>query len=42
VGNGYFWTNRGYQYALLRPLLCIAIFLRSGGRWSVDRLGKEF
>ena len=40
---GYFWTNRGYEYALLWALLCIAIFLRGGGRFSVDRLiGKEF
>jgi putative oxidoreductase len=41
--NGYFWTNRGYEYALLWLLLCIAIFFRGGGRYSVDRLiGKEF
>jgi putative oxidoreductase len=41
--NGYFWTNRGYEYALLWLLLCIAIFFRGGGRFSVDRLiGKEF
>jgi len=40
---GYFWTNRGYEYALLWALLCIAIFFRGGGRFSVDRLiGKEF
>jgi len=42
-GFGYFWTNRGYEYALLWLLLCIAIFFRGGGRFSVDRLiGKEF
>ena len=40
--NGYFWTNRGYEYALLWLLLCTAIFFRGGGRYSVDRLiGKE-
>ena len=40
---GYFWTNRGYEYALLWCLLCIGIFFRGGGRYSVDRLlGKEF
>ncbi len=40
---GYFWTNRGYEYALLWLLLCIAIFFRGGGRYSVDHLiGKEF
>ena len=41
--NGYFWTNRGYEYALLWLLLCTAIFFRGGGRHSVDRLiGWEF
>lgn len=40
---GYFWTNRGVEYALLWLLLCSAIFFRGGGRYSVDRLiGKEF
>ena len=41
--NGYFWTNKGVEYALLWLLLCTAIFFRGGGRYSVDRLiGKEF
>ncbi len=40
---GYFWTNRGYEYALLWWLLCLAIFFRGGGRYSLDRLiGREF
>ena len=40
---GYFWTNRGYEFALLWWLLCIAIFFRGGGRYSLDHLiGKEF
>ncbi len=40
--NGYFWTNRGYEYALLWLLLCTAIFFRGGGRYSVDHLiGRE-
>lgn len=40
--NGYFWTNRGYEYPLLWWLLCLAIFFRGGGRYSLDRLiGKE-
>ena len=39
---GYFWTNRGYEFALLWALLCIAIFFKGGGRYSVDRLiGRE-
>jgi putative oxidoreductase len=40
--NGYFWTNKGYEYALLWLLLCTAIFFRGGGHYSLDRLiGKE-
>jgi putative oxidoreductase len=40
---GYFWTARGYEYALLWLLLCIAIFFKGGGRYSIDRMiGKEF
>ncbi len=40
--NGYFWTNRGYEYALLWLLLCTAIVFRGGGRYSVDHLiGRE-
>jgi len=40
---GYFWTNRGYEFALLWAVLCIAIFFKGGGRYSIDRLiGKEF
>ena len=40
---GYFWTDRGYEFALLWALLCMAIFVRGGGRWSVDHyIGKEF
>lgn len=40
---GYFWTNRGVEYAVLWALLCLAIFFKGGGRYSVDHLiGKEF
>ena len=40
---GYFWTVRGYEFALLWALLCIAIFFKGGGRYSIDRIiGKEF
>jgi len=39
---GYFWTNRGIEYALLWLLLCTAILFRGGGRYSVDHyLGRE-
>ena len=40
---GYFWTARGYECALLWLLLCVAIFFKGGGRYSVDRMiGREF
>jgi putative oxidoreductase len=40
---GYFWTNRGFEYALLWWLICLAVFFRGGGRYSLDHLiGKEF
>jgi putative oxidoreductase len=40
---GYFWTNRGIEFALLWLLLCTAIFFRGGGKYSLDHLlGKEF
>jgi putative oxidoreductase len=40
---GCFWTVKGYEYALLWALLCLAILFRGGGRYSFDRLlGKEF
>jgi putative oxidoreductase len=40
---GYFWTSRGYEFALMWALLCVGIFFRGGGRYSVDHyIGKEF
>ncbi|HEX3971439.1 MAG TPA: DoxX family protein [Stellaceae bacterium] len=40
--NGYFWTQKGIEYALLWLLLCTAIFFRGGGRYSIDHyLGRE-
>jgi putative oxidoreductase len=40
---GYFWTARGYEFALLWLLLCVAIFFKGGGRYSVDHMiGREF
>ncbi|HLI21560.1 MAG TPA: DoxX family protein [Stellaceae bacterium] len=39
---GYFWTQKGIEFALLWLLLCTAIFFRGGGRYSLDRyLGRE-
>jgi len=39
--RGYFWTQQGYEFALLWMLLAIAIFFRGGGELSVDRLLKK-
>lgn len=42
LGNGYFWTNKGYEYPLMWGLLCLAIAVRGGGRLSLDHaIGKE-
>ena len=41
-GNGFGWLHRGYEYTLLWGLLCLAIALRGGGPYSLDRkLGRE-
>ncbi len=41
--NGFFWYLSGYEYPLMWACLCIAIFIRGGGRLSLDaRIGREF
>jgi putative oxidoreductase len=41
-GNGFSWLKRGYEYTLLWGVLCLAIALRGGGKYSLDRLiGRE-
>ena len=41
--SGYFWTARGFSVPLLLLLLSLAILIRGGGEWSLDRkLGREF
>ena len=43
LSNGFFWTKGGYEYPLMWMLLMIGIFLRGGGRLSVDNtLAKQF
>ena len=40
--QGFFWTDRGYEYPLLWAVVSLAIFLRGGGSFSVDSmLSKE-
>jgi putative oxidoreductase len=37
------WGKRGMEYALFMGLIALAIVLRGGGRYSLDRLiGREF
>ena len=41
-GNGFSWLNRGYEFTLLWGAMCLAIALRGGGPYSLDRkLGAE-
>ena len=41
--NGFFIFNNGFEYAMMWAALIVAVAIRGGGRWSVDRLvGKEF
>ena len=43
LGNGFFASKGGYEYALLWGIVALAIFFRGGGELSVDRrIGKEF
>ena len=40
--NGFSWLNRGYEYVLLWGLVTLAIALRGGGPYSLDRkIGRE-
>ncbi len=43
LGNGFFASKGGYEFALLWGIVALAIFFRGGGELSVDRrVGKEF
>ena len=35
--NGFSWLNRGYEFTLLWGLVALAILLRGGGPYSLDR-----
>lgn len=37
LGNGFFWTDGGYEYPLLWGLIALAILIRGGGAISIDR-----
>ena len=41
--NGFFWTDKGFEYPLLWGIVALAFVIRGGGRYSVDALiGHEF
>lgn len=43
VPNGFFWTNGGIEYPLMWFVLAVALVLRGGGEYSLDRkLGLRF
>jgi putative oxidoreductase len=40
--NGYYWTSRGTEFALILFVVCLAFVIGGGGRYSLDRrLGRE-
>ncbi len=40
--NGFFWTEKGFEYPAMWGLLALASVLRGGGRYSLDALiGRE-
>ncbi len=42
-GHGFSWNGRGYEYVLMWGLVSLAIALRGGGPYSLDRkIGREF
>src|SRR5712691_1237436 len=42
VGKGFGWGGGGYEYPLMWGLMMLAIALRGGGAWSLDRtIGKQ-
>lgn len=43
LGNGFFWTDGGYEYPLMWGLLALGFVLRGSGAYSIDaRIGREF
>ena len=42
LGNGFFWTQGGFEYPLLWGVVALAFAIRGGGRHSLDALiGRE-
>lgn len=43
AGNGFLWTEGGYEYPLFWAVAALVFVVKGGGRYSLDRLvGREF
>ncbi len=41
-GNGFFWSDGGFEYPLMWGLIALAYVIRGGGRYSLDAaIGRE-
>lgn len=42
LGNGFFWTDGGFEYPLMWGLVALSFVIRGGGRLSLDAvIGRE-
>jgi putative oxidoreductase len=42
LGNGFFWTEGGWEYPVLWTIIALTFVVRGGGQYSLDRLiGRE-
>jgi putative oxidoreductase len=42
LGNGYFWTDGGFEYPLLWAILALSYVVKGGGKYSLDaKIGRE-
>ncbi len=40
--NGFFWIAKGFEYPLFWGLVCVALAVEGGGRYSLDaKIGRE-
>lgn len=41
--NGFFWTDKGFEYPMMWGIAALFFLIRGGGPYSVDRaIGREF
>ncbi len=42
IGNGFFWTDGGWEYPVFWTIIVLMFVVRGGGQYSLDRLiGRE-